>query len=558
MNEDRINDYEEMMKNGEDFEEDVYIEKESTPEEEKISEEINKMGSIKSEDDIKKYDESETLQNSVIEDKEEVEEEPEIEIQETKEEETEPREEESTEEKVKPIIKKEKSEIKKEIVKEKEEPVVKKARKPKVVAKKSITKKKATPKKKKATKTTAKKVHKIRKKKTSFWPIVFSIIGIIVIILAIIYGNRIFSVTPSVVGTVALINGEEITTSDLDKEYEFFFLIGGLPKEYKEQITKELFLNSTLIPERLILQEAVKNNIEVSEEEVDSFVQGSIAQSGGTMEAFETTIAELGLTLDNIKEYFKKQLISFKLLNMTVLNNVEITDTEVEAAYNENKDLFEAQNQTLEDIKADLTQALLVQKQRTVAQLYIEQLRANADVQIIESETDLSLEPTTPIIEPIITSDEETTTTTEEETTTTTEEETTTELVDITTFNPTGDELCVEDGKPIVQLFSTTTCPHCVWIKDTFDEVVTEYASAGKIAAYHWELDIGDNTLTTEEESGVPNSQIQTFQKYNPQGYVPLFVIGCKYSRINNGYESQGDLAAEEAEFRAVIEAVLG
>ncbi|MBL7050935.1 SurA N-terminal domain-containing protein [Candidatus Woesearchaeota archaeon] len=555
MNENKLNDYEEMMKNGEDFEEEVYVEKESTPEEEKISEEINKMGSIKSGADIKEEEqdiqdsveqspeeEEEISQDNSIEDKYE-EEEPEIEIRETEE-----------ELEIKPIIKEEKTEIKKEITEEKNKPVVKNERKPKIVAKKSVTKKKVTHKKKKAIKTTAKKVHKVRKNKTSFWPITFSIIGIILIVLAIIFVNRSFPITPKVTGTVTIVNGEEITASDLDKEYEFFFLIGGLPEEYKEQITKELFLNSTLIPEILILQEATKNNIEVTEEEVDSFVQSSIAQSGGTIEAFEATIAELGLTLDNIKEYFKKQLVSFKLLNMTILKDIKITDAEVEAAYNENKDLFEAQNQTLEDIKADLTQALLIQKQRTAAQLYMEQLRANADIQIVESETDLSLEPTTQIIEPSTTTEETTTTTT----TTTTEEETTTELVDITTFNPTGDELCTENGKPIVQLFSTTTCPHCVWIKDTFDEVVAEYASAGKIAAYHWELDIGDNTLTTERESSVPNSQVQTFQKYNPQGYVPVFVIGCKYSRIGNGYESRGDLVAEEAEFRAVIEAVLG
>ena len=150
------------------------------------------------------------------------------------------------------------------------------------------------------------------------------------------------------------------------------------------------------------------------------------------------------------------------------------------------------------------------------------------------------LEPTAPIVEPI--------TTTDEETDTTAEEETTTELIDITTFAATGDELCTENGKPLVQLFSTTTCPQCVWIKDTFDDVVTEYAEAGKITAYHWDLDIGDNALTTETESSVPNSQVQIFQKYNPQGYVPVFVIGCKYTRIDNGYESQGNLAAEEAE----------
>lgn len=111
-----------------------------------------------------------------------------------------------------------------------------------------------------------------------------------------------------------------------------------------------------------------------------------------------------------------------------------------------------------------------------------------------------------------------------------------------------------EEGKPVIYLFSTTWCPHCQWIKDTFDKVVKEYMASGKIKAYHWEVDTGDNTLTPEKETQVPNKDLSIYKEFNPEGSIPTFVFGAKYFRTGNGYEAQKDLVSEEAEFRAVID----
>lgn len=126
-----------------------------------------------------------------------------------------------------------------------------------------------------------------------------------------------------------------------------------------------------------------------------------------------------------------------------------------------------------------------------------------------------------------------------------------------TFFEKKNAKICKEDGKPVVYLFSTTWCPHCEWVKDTFDKTVAEYVKAGKIKAYHWELDINDDTLTAAKETGVPPTADAVYKEFNPQGSIPTFVIGCKYFRVGNGYESQKDLNAEAAELKAAIDAVL-
>ncbi len=129
---------------------------------------------------------------------------------------------------------------------------------------------------------------------------------------------------------------------------------------------------------------------------------------------------------------------------------------------------------------------------------------------------------------------------------------------EILTFKSNNDQVCYSDGKPAIRLFSTTWCPHCKWIKGTFNKVAKEYAEAGKISAYHWVLDTGDDELTEGiKESIIPPEEMGIFKRYNPDGSIPTFVFGCRYIRIGNGYEAQNNLKAEEAEFRAVIDKIL-
>ena len=127
----------------------------------------------------------------------------------------------------------------------------------------------------------------------------------------------------------------------------------------------------------------------------------------------------------------------------------------------------------------------------------------------------------------------------------------------IMTFDSVSGDICMEDGKPVIRMFSTTWCPHCQWISDTFDDVVKTYVDDGLIVAYHWALDIGDDTLTAQVEPAVPDSEMAVFREFNPRESIPTFVFGCKYYRIGTAYEPENDLEAEADEFTAVIEALL-
>ena len=203
-------------------------------------------------------------------------------------------------------------------------------------------------------------------------------------------------------------------------------------------------------------------------------------------------------------------------------------------------------------VQGDIEKMLLSQKQQDALQKYVESLFSTAKIEILKSlssekESDPSDAGVIQNVAADSSSDEAKPN----------EDGNTNNPGTISTFEDTGDEICSKDGLPVVMVYSTTWCPHCQWISSTVDSVLSEYAKDKKIVAYHYELDTGDDILTPETEKAVPQADLDIYEKYNPQGSIPTFVFGCKYSRIGNGYEAKQDLASEDAEFRAVIEELI-
>jgi hypothetical protein len=125
------------------------------------------------------------------------------------------------------------------------------------------------------------------------------------------------------------------------------------------------------------------------------------------------------------------------------------------------------------------------------------------------------------------------------------------------TYNIKSGLVTYQIDKPVIRLFTTTTCPYSTWSRDVFDIVVTEFIQSGDIIAYHWDLDTGDNTITPEIETEVPLSELKILLTFNPEGSVPTFILGEKYWRVGNGYDRTNDLVSEELELRIIIRGLI-
>jgi len=129
------------------------------------------------------------------------------------------------------------------------------------------------------------------------------------------------------------VNGESITIQSINEQY------GRVPEQYKQFITKEMLLNQS-INELLLLQEAKKQGISVTAEELSEVIDNLIIQSGLSKEDFDKTLEEQNLTIKFLKDYYKKQLIINNLLNKTVISKIIVSSSEIKEYYENNKNEF--------------------------------------------------------------------------------------------------------------------------------------------------------------------------------------------------------------------------
>ncbi len=85
-------------------------------------------------------------------------------------------------------------------------------------------------------------------------------------------------------------------------------------------------------------------------------------------------------------------------------------------------------------------------------------------------------------------------------------------------FIVSGDEICREDGKPIIYFFGSERCGYCKWEQPVMVNVTSKFEG---YISFHENID------TTRDS--------EIFGKYNPRGGVPTLVLGCKYYRVGAG-----------------------
>jgi FKBP-type peptidyl-prolyl cis-trans isomerase 2/glutaredoxin len=109
-------------------------------------------------------------------------------------------------------------------------------------------------------------------------------------------------------------------------------------------------------------------------------------------------------------------------------------------------------------------------------------------------------------------------------------------------FSISDQEVCTENGKPIVYFFGADFCPHCKWEHPIFNETVMKFKD---YVSFH------DN-MGTQNDNNI-------FTKFNPKGTIPTMVIGCKYFRVGTtGDETDAGKIVEQAALTKLLCDVTG
>lgn len=182
----------------------------------------------------------------------------------------------------------------------------------------------------------------------------------------------------------AVINGEKITKSDLDirtNQAKEFLQAQGSPVDEKaiSEIKNQMLLS--MVNEKIILQNAKKELISVSDEEISTVYKDLIAKYD-SKESFEKELSSKNLTEKEVKNNIADQMVLNKYIEKKIdRNNITVTDSEINTLYKNYSDKQENMPK-LEEIKSQLAEQVKQEKYKVAVLELIEKLKKDGNVKI--------------------------------------------------------------------------------------------------------------------------------------------------------------------------------
>lgn len=190
----------------------------------------------------------------------------------------------------------------------------------------------------------------------------FDLVFFVRLLLVIALGVVVFLIVQKNKGlfVAGVVDGSPISRMELNAK---------MAEKYGEQTFEEI------VSERLLAENLKKNNIVVTDKEVQDELAKIKAQYGGEQQ-FQSAIAQFGMTEAQALDSIKQSIGLKKLVEMT--NKIDITDDAVSKYFNDNKATYTGKK--LEDVAAEIKDTLYQQEIYTKSQDWYTQVRNAAKV----------------------------------------------------------------------------------------------------------------------------------------------------------------------------------
>jgi len=192
-------------------------------------------------------------------------------------------------------------------------------------------------------------------------------ITLIVIVIAIVLVFALYSFLRAkpASNVLATVNGVNITQEDLNE------IALTIPLEIRQNITNDVLLEQAINFE-VIRQEAEKLGISVTDEEVEKSINDSLAKTGLTRADLSATLAQQKVEFSMMFNAYKKQLLSYKYINATILKNVTVSEQEIKSIYNQYSSQI---NASYDEVKEEINMSILSMKAQNVLSAILQEKR---------------------------------------------------------------------------------------------------------------------------------------------------------------------------------------
>lgn len=138
---------------------------------------------------------------------------------------------------------------------------------------------------------------------------------------------------------VAIVNGDVITQDELDMFARMSLLDGEAEPPMKGEEEMSRYFLDRLIEDRLILQEAKNMQLKADEKIVEDRIKDIRFRAGSEM-AFQQALASQGISLTELREKLKNQLLIYLVVQKEVTAKARVSPKEVTEYYEQHKDRF--------------------------------------------------------------------------------------------------------------------------------------------------------------------------------------------------------------------------
>ena len=136
---------------------------------------------------------------------------------------------------------------------------------------------------------------------------------------------------------VALVNHDIVTLSELR---ELIIPIQMQLQSMSDPIKREQILKTQtrraleqLIDQKLLIQQAIKEGVEISDDQVDAHLQSVMTQQGWDEAKLKEYLNSQGITLETLKTQSKDFLLQQMISQRTLMSKVKVSESELKSGY---------------------------------------------------------------------------------------------------------------------------------------------------------------------------------------------------------------------------------
>ena len=145
-------------------------------------------------------------------------------------------------------------------------------------------------------------------------------------------------------GVVASAGNDAITLSDVEREGAVLFrdIKMNAPESQRENMLYEARkkIVETLVEKLLLLREAERMGLEVSEGELASAVEGVLRENKIGRKELDQALAQEGITFERYEADLKGQILRSKMLDRKIRGAIKISDEEIKIYFESNREFF--------------------------------------------------------------------------------------------------------------------------------------------------------------------------------------------------------------------------